>query len=77
MGRDHSNPKDPNEAAKPGKKAAVTDNTIEPDDAAEAQARQRAIGKELRRWYENIVKEDVPDDLVNLLRELDARKESQ
>jgi hypothetical protein len=74
MGRDNSNPKDANQA-KPESKTVATEISIESDDAAEAQARQRAIGKELRRWYDNIVKEDVPDELLKLLRELDARKD--
>ena len=47
---------------------------IEPDEAADAQSRQRLIGKELRRWYETIVKEPVPDELLDLLRQADSRK---
>ena len=35
------------------------------------RARQRAIGRELRRMYDGVVNEPVPDDLMDLLRKLD------
>lgn len=35
------------------------------------RARQRAIGRELRRMYDNIAKEPVPDDFLELLRKID------
>ena len=55
----------------------MTDNSaIEPEDAADAQSRQRLIGKELRRWYDTIVKEPVPDELLDLLQQIDKRSES-
>jgi len=75
MGRDQSNPKDPNHHPKPEKNAVLkVDATIEPEDAADAQSRQRIIGKELRRWYDNIVKEPVPDELLDLLRQIDRKE---
>ena len=74
MGRDQSNPKDINHTRKAENKP-LTDG-IEPEDAADAQSRQRMIGKELRRWYDDIVKEPVPDDLLRLLKQIDDRKES-
>ncbi len=35
------------------------------------RARQRAIGRELRRMYDGVVNEPVPDDLLDLLRKID------
>jgi hypothetical protein len=37
-----------------------------------ARARQRAIGRELRRMYDEIVQEPVPDDFMDLLKKIDA-----
>ena len=37
-----------------------------------ARARQRAIGRELRRLYDEIVQEPIPDDFVDLLKQIDA-----
>ena len=33
-----------------------------------ARARQRAIGRELRRMYDDVVQEPVPDDFLDLLQ---------
>lgn len=35
------------------------------------RARQRAIGRELRRIYDGVVNEPVPDDFMDLLRKMD------
>lgn len=35
------------------------------------RARQRAIGRELRRMYDGVVNEPVPDDFLDLLRRID------
>jgi hypothetical protein len=35
------------------------------------KARQRAIGRELRRVYDNVAQEPVPDDFLDLLRKID------
>jgi hypothetical protein len=35
------------------------------------RARQRAIGRELRRMYDNVAKEPVPDEFLNLLHKID------
>ena len=35
------------------------------------RARQRAIGRELRRMYDGVVSEPVPDELLDLLRRMD------
>jgi hypothetical protein len=39
-----------------------------------ARARQRAIGRELRRMYDEVVQEPVPDDFLDLLKKIDATK---
>jgi hypothetical protein len=35
------------------------------------KSRQRAIGRELRRVYDNIAQEPVPDDFLDLLQKID------
>jgi len=37
------------------------------------RVRQRAIGRELRRMFENVVREPVPDEFLTLLQKMDAR----
>ena len=39
------------------------------------RVRQRAIGRELRRIYDNVVKEPVPDDFLNLLQKIDDHED--
>ena len=39
-----------------------------------ARARQRAIGRELRRMYDDVVQEPVPEDFLELLRKIDMIK---
>jgi len=36
------------------------------------KARQRAIGRELRRVYDNVAQEAVPDEFLELLKKIDA-----
>ncbi len=38
-----------------------------------ARARQRAIGRELRRMYDGIVQEPVPEDFLELLKKIDRK----
>ena len=43
-----------------------------PTEKARAiRARQRAIGRELRRMYDDVAKESVPDDFLDLLKKID------
>lgn len=35
------------------------------------KSRQRAIGRELRRVYDNIAQEPVPDEFLDLLQKID------
>jgi hypothetical protein len=39
-----------------------------------ARARQRAIGRELRRMYDDVVQEPIPDDFLELLKQIDESK---
>ena len=75
MGRDQSGLKNLNNRSEP-EKPVLKGEAVEPEDAADAQSRQRVIGKELRRWYDSIVKEPVPDDLLDLLQKIDNRSKS-
>jgi len=37
------------------------------------RARQRALGRELRRMYDDVAKEPVPEEFLELLRRMDQR----
>jgi hypothetical protein len=55
------------------------DSTVsdeKPTEKARAvRARQRAIGRELRRMYDDVAQEAVPDDFMDLLRQIDEAEE--
>ena len=47
-------------------------NDEKPTEKARAiRARQRAIGRELRRMYDDVAQEPVPDEFMELLRQID------
>ena len=46
------------------------------EKARAIRARQRVIGRELRRIYDGVAQEPVPDDFLDLLRKLDAKNDS-
>ena len=73
MGRDQSNSNDTNHERE--QETEPVTHAIEPEVAADAKSRQRLIGKELRRWYDDITKEPVPNDLLDLLNRIDNREE--
>jgi hypothetical protein len=37
------------------------------------RARQRAIGRELRRMYDGVAQETIPDDFLDLLKQIDEK----
>jgi anti-sigma factor NepR-like protein len=37
------------------------------------QARQRRLGTELERMWDDVVKESIPDEMLELLKQLDER----
>jgi hypothetical protein len=41
------------------------------------RARQRAIGRELRRMYDDVAQENVPDDFLDLLKKIDQAAEGK
>jgi hypothetical protein len=43
------------------------------NEIIDIRARQRAIGRELRRMYDEIAREPIPEDFLELLRQLDAK----
>jgi len=45
------------------------------DKARAIRARQRVIGRELRRIYDGVAQEPVPDEFLDLLRKIDAKDE--
>lgn len=48
-----------------------------PTEKARAiRARQRAIGRELRRMYDDVAQEPVPDEFMDLLRQIDEAGEA-
>jgi hypothetical protein len=38
------------------------------------RVRQRAIGRELRRMYDGVVKEPVPEEFLSLLQKMDVHE---
>jgi Anti-sigma factor NepR len=41
------------------------------EKARAIRARQRAIGRELRRMFDDIAQEPIPDDFLDLLKKID------
>jgi hypothetical protein len=41
------------------------------DKARAVRARQRAIGRELRRIYDGVVNEPIPEEFLDLLKKID------
>ena len=53
-------------------------NDEKPTEKARAiRARQRAIGRELRRMYDDVAQEPVPDDFMDLLRQIDESNDGK
>jgi hypothetical protein len=48
---------------------------VSAEKVAELQARQRAIGVELKRIFDDVAKEPVPREFVDLLRQIDRKRE--
>lgn len=44
-----------------------------PSDLDEARLRQQAIGARLRQMFDDVVREPVPDDFLEILRVADER----
>jgi Anti-sigma factor NepR len=51
--------------------SVTKDQKTDLEKARLIRARQRAIGRELRRMFDSVAKEPVPDDFLELLRRVD------
>jgi hypothetical protein len=56
--------------------ATVSDEEKPNEKARAIRARQRAIGRELRRMYDDVAQEPVPDDFMDLLQQIDRANEA-
>ena len=45
------------------------------EKARAIRARQRAIGRELRRMFDDIAQEPVPDEFLDLLKRIDSESD--
>lgn len=48
---------------------------LSPEQQSELQARQRAIGQELRRIYDDVAREPIPQEFVDLLKRIERKRE--
>jgi len=53
----------------------VSDEEKPSEKARAIRARQRAIGRELRRMYDDVAQDPVPEDFLDLLRQIDESDE--
>jgi len=53
----------------------VKDDNDNGDKNRTVRARQRALGRELRRMFDNVAREPVPDEFTELLSKLDQKDE--
>ena len=56
--------------------ATVSDEEKPSEKARAIRARQRAIGRELRRMYDDVAQEPVPDAFMDLLQQIDRVAET-
>lgn len=54
-------------------KEELGDPAAKPVDAPTARRRQDAIGRRLRQMYEDVVREDVPDEFMQFLEDADSK----
>jgi hypothetical protein len=55
----------------------VKKEQTERDKIIGARARQRAIGRELRRMYDDVVQEPIPEDFLELLKKIDEAEQQK
>ena len=63
-----------------GYPSGTSDVVREPRDKEKATAvreRQRVIGRELRRLYDEVVQEPIPDDFLAILRKIDETEDDK
>lgn len=54
---------------------ALAPNAAKPQSGAGLKARQRVIGAGLKRLYDDVVEESVPDEFMQLLSRLESSQE--
>jgi hypothetical protein len=54
-----------------------SDQNNDRDKNRTIRARQRALGRELRRMYDNVAREPIPDEFSDLLSKIDERKDGK
>jgi len=57
--------------------STVSDEERPNEKARAIRARQRAIGRELRRMYDDVAQEQIPDDFMDLLQKIDDAAEAK
>ncbi len=50
------------------------DSDSRPVDSRVARRRQDPIGRRLRKFYEDVVEENIPDDFLSILEDADGRQ---
>ena len=53
-------------------KSMVSEDSPEREKARAIRARQRVLGRELRRMYDNVAQEPIPDEFLDLLQRIDS-----
>jgi hypothetical protein len=71
MTRDPDKPDAPRPQPSPENKKK---KTAPRENATELQERQSVIGHELRRMFEEVVKEPVPSEMLDLLRQIEQKE---
>jgi hypothetical protein len=57
--------------------AAEVKDQRDKEKAVAVRARQRVLGRELRRMFDEVVQEPVPDDFLSLLKQIDEGKDNK
>jgi hypothetical protein len=55
--------------------SVTKDRTNDREKNRAIRTRQRAIGRELRRMFDEVAKEPIPNDFVDLLKKIDEASE--
>lgn len=70
--------RDPDKPDAPGAQSSSPDTKKKKagsrENATELQERQAVIGHELRRMFEEVVKEPVPSEMLDLLRQIEQKE---
>lgn len=53
------------------KASVATDENPDKENARAIRARQRAIGRELRRMFDDVAQEPIPQEFIELLKKID------